>query len=187
MRRISLFREIVFVSLLSILVGFGGKAVRQSNVPFWGRPIPVKLISLPDANAGPLATHPDSLFVPADAPYHISLARAAGLFLQQEKLGVYFVDARSHELYTEGHIPGALNLPSENFDEDCDAMVQLLDKGRLIVIYCDNKECPLSLELAEILLGMEFRRIAVFEEGWDKWVESGYPTATGTEETEESD
>jgi 3-mercaptopyruvate sulfurtransferase SseA len=41
--------------------------------------------------------------------------------------------------------------------------------------------------LAEILLRLEFRRIAVFEEGWDKWVESGYPTATGTEETKESD
>ncbi len=182
MRRISLFREIVFVSLLSILVGFGGKAVRQNTIPFWGRPIPVKLINLPDANAGPKATHPDSMFVPTDAPYHISLARAAGLFLQREKLGVYFVDARSPELYGEGHIPGAMNLPCEHLDEDSDALVQLLDKEKLIVIYCDNHECQLSLDLAEILLEMEFRRIAVFEEGWDSWVESGYPVATGIEE-----
>ncbi len=182
MRRVSLFREIVFVSLLSILVGFGGKAVHQSNIPLWGRPIPVKLINLPDANAGPKATHPDSMFTPADAPYHISLARAAGLYLQREKLGVYFVDARSHELYAEGHIPGALSLPCEHFDEHFDVLVQLLDKEKLIVIYCDNHECQLSLDLAEVLLAMEFRRIAVFEEGWDQWVESGYPTATGIEE-----
>ena len=183
MRRVSLLKEIVFVSLLSILVGFGGRVVRQSNVPFWGRPIPVKLISLPDANAGPQATHPDSLFVPTDAPYHITLARAAGLYLQREKLGVYFVDARSHEVYMEGHIPGAVSLSYEHIDgDDCEKMLQILDKDKLLVIYCDNSECPLSLELAETLLGMEFRRIAVFEEGWDKWVEAGYPSATGTEE-----
>ena len=182
MRRVSLFREIVFVSLLTILVGLGGKAVRQSNVPLWGRPIPVKLISLPEANAGPQTTHPDSMFVPADAPYHIGLARAAGLYLQREKLDVSFVDARVPELFTEGHIPGALNLPYEHFVEDCDVLLQFLDKGKLIVIYCDNHECQLSLDLAEILLGLEFRRIAVFEEGWDTWVESGYPVATGIEE-----
>ena len=182
MRSISIFREIVFISLLSVLIGFGSKvAQNDKGIPFWGRPIPVMLISVPEANAGPLATHPDSVFTPADAPFHISLARAAGLYLQRETLNVCFVDARSHELYAEGHIPGAINLPAEHFDEDCDAMVQLLDKGRLIVIYCDNKDCPLSLELAEILLGMEFRRIAVFEEGWEKWVESGYPTIIGEE------
>ena len=183
MRRVSLFREIVFVSLLSVLVGFGSKAVHQGSIPFWGRPISVKMINVPDANAGPKATHPDSMFTPADAPYHISLARAAGLFLQKEKLDVHFLDARSHELYAEGHIPGALSLSFEHINgDDCEKMLQLLDKEKLIVIYCDNNECQLSLDLAEVLLGMEFRRIAVFEEGWDAWVESGYPVETEIEE-----
>lgn len=180
-KRISIRAEVVFIALLAILVGLGAKVVRKNGISFWGSPPMVKLLNLPEANAEPHVVHPDSLFVPSEIPYRVSLAHTASLYLQRDKLGVYFLDARSTDLYTEGHIAGALNLPYEHLQDYCDDFVPSLDKKKLIVIYCDNKECPLSLDLAEALLAVEFRRIAVFEGGWDEWVESGYPIATGEE------
>jgi rhodanese-related sulfurtransferase len=178
---ISIRGEIVFIALLAILVGLGAKVARKNGIPVWGSPPIVKLLDVPEANAEPGMVHPDSFFVPSEIAYGISLARTASLYLQREKLGVYFLDARSTELYEEGHIAGALNLPYEHLQDYCDDFVPSLDKEKLIIIYCDNKDCTLSLELAEALLAVEFRRIAVFEGGWDEWVESGYPVATGVE------
>ncbi|MFH1009718.1 MAG: rhodanese-like domain-containing protein [bacterium] len=179
--RLSIGGEIILISILAILVGLGGKVVRQKDIPVWGSPTRVKLIDLPEAAAEPLAENPDSLFAPSDAPYRILLARAAGLYLQREKLGICFLDARLPELYAQGHIAGALNFPREHYDEHRDQLLPLLDKERLIVIYCDSEECEVALELAETLLAEGFGRIAVFEGGWAEWEQSGYPTATGLE------
>ena len=180
-RRLSMGGEIVIIALLAILVGLGAMTVRKENIPLWGSPTRVKLIDLPEAAAEPRAENADSLFAPSDAPYRISLAQAAGLYLQREKLGICFLDARLPELYAQGHITGALNLPREHYDEYRDQMLPLLHKDKLIVIYCDSEECEVALELAEALLSEEFRRIAVFEGGWMEWEKSGYSTVTGSE------
>jgi len=180
-KRFSLGGEIVFISFLAILLGIGGKVVRKEKLPFWGSPTRAKLIDLAEAVAEPSASNPDSLFLPSEIAYRISLARAAGLYLQRQKLEICFLDARSPELYSQGHIAGALNLPREHLEEYRDKVVPYLEEGKLIVIYCDNEECPSAVELAEALLAEGFRRIAVFEGGWDEWAESGYPTTTGSE------
>jgi rhodanese-related sulfurtransferase len=180
-KRLSIGGEIVFISFLAILLGIGGKVVRKDTLPFWGNPPRPKLIDLPEAVAEPTAANPDSLFVPAETAYRITLARAAGLYLQRQKLGICFLDARSPELYSQGHIAGALNLPREHLEEYRDEVVPYLEEGKLIVIYCENGDCSSAIELAEALLAEGFRRIAVFEGGWDEWAESGYPTATGPE------
>lgn len=182
--RLSIKREVVFISLLAILVGLGAKAVRQKDIPFWGSPPIVRLLDLPKAIAEPSVVHPDSLFVPSEVPYRVSLMRTVLLHQQKQKLPIYFIDARSPDLYSEGHITGALNLPFEQLDEYHGEVVPSLDMQGLIVIYCDNEDCPLSLELAEALLAEGFRRIAVFEGGWDEWVDSGCPTATELESAE---
>ncbi len=180
-KRLSLGGEIVFISLLAILLGVGGKVVRKDTLPFWGSPSRPKLIDLPEAVAEPAAANPDSMFAPSEIAYRITLARAAGLYFQRQKLEICFLDARSPELYSEGHVAGALNLPREHLEEYRDKVVPHLEHDKLIVIYCDNEECPEATELAEALLAEGFRRIAVFEGGWDEWAESGYPTATGPE------
>jgi len=179
--RLSIGGEILLIALLAILVGLGGKVVRQKDIPFWGSPTRIKLIDLPVAAAAPSAENPDSLFVASDAPYRISLAQAAGLYLKREKLGICFLDARLPELYEQGHIAGSLNFPREHYDEHRDHVLPLLDKDGLIVLYCDSEECEVALELAETLLAEGFRRIAIFEGGWTEWEQSGYPTATGSE------
>jgi rhodanese-related sulfurtransferase len=180
-KRLSIGGEIVFISLLAILLGLGGKVVRKDNLPLWGSPTRAKLIDLPEAAAEPTAAKPDSLFAPSETAYRISIARAAGLYLQRKNLGIFFLDARLPELYAQGHVAGALNLPREQYDNYRDQIIPSLDKEKLIVVYCDSEECEVALELADVLLSEGFRRIAVFEGGWVEWETSGYPTATGAE------
>lgn len=180
-KKISIRTEVVFISLLAILLGLGGKGVRKGDIPLWGSQAQVKLIDLPEASAEPRLIHPDSLFVPSEVPYRVSLIRTVLLHQQRKKFGIYFLDSRSAELFSEGHIPGALNLPYEQLEEYYEKVVPDLEKEKLIVIYCDNEDCLLSAELADALLAEGFRRIAVFEGGWDEWVESGLETATSPE------
>jgi rhodanese-related sulfurtransferase len=182
--RIPMGGEIIVIAFLAIVVGFGAMAVRQENVPLWGSPTRIKLIDVPAAAAEPRPDNPDSLFAPSDAPYRISLARAAALYLQRKKLNVCFLDARLPELYAQGHITGALNLPREHYGEYRDQILPLLHKDKLIVIYCESEECDVALELAETLLNEGFQRIAVFEGGWEEWQNSGYPISTGSEPEE---
>ena len=50
------------------------------------------------------------------------------------KPDVQLIDVRDAELYSEGHIPGAMNieLSSENFVD----MIQTLDKENPVAVYC---------------------------------------------------
>ena len=55
--------------------------------------------------------------------------------IMDEKPGtVTVVDVRDPEEFTEGHIPGALNLPLKNFAADSG----VLDKKKKIVVYCNS-------------------------------------------------
>ena len=77
-----------------------------------------------------------------------------------------FVDARPADEYAQAHLPGAVSLPFETFDEK--SFIALpLDKP--LVIYCTGPECDDSL-----LLALEFRKlgledVSVFIGGMELW------------------
>jgi rhodanese-related sulfurtransferase len=47
--------------------------------------------------------------------------------------GAQLVEVLPAKLYSEGHIPGALNLPLKELDADT---AQVLDRSRAVVVYC---------------------------------------------------
>ena len=51
---------------------------------------------------------------------------------------ILLVDTRSPEAYRKSHIPGALNIPHRTMS---DATTAHIDKGALIVTYCDGIRC----------------------------------------------
>jgi rhodanese-related sulfurtransferase len=110
----------------------------------------------------------DSAFAPADKPYEIDLSTAVGLYMKRKKSNVHFVDARTPDLYTAGHISGAINVPIEELGK-YEATFRALPKEDLIVIYCDGGDCHLSHELAEWALQEGWNRLAVYKGGWDEW------------------
>jgi rhodanese-related sulfurtransferase len=93
--------------------------------------------------------------------------------LHEERTAV-FVDARSAKEFNEGHIPGALLLPPDDFDEAISSWTELIPRETLLITYC-GAGCDSSLDLAELLKEEGYSRIKVFFGGWDKWKGAGYP------------
>jgi Rhodanese-related sulfurtransferase len=50
--------------------------------------------------------------------------------------GAQLVDVLPREDYDEEHIAGALNLPLKELDRETSA--QLLDRGRPVIVYCND-------------------------------------------------
>ena len=92
-----------------------------------------------------------------------------------------FLDARSAEDYAEGHVPGALSLPTHEFDARFPEIAERVEGAQSIIVYCDGVECSDSIHVAERLVEYEFSDVSVFESGWRAWVESGAPISEGTQ------
>ncbi|MBL7110308.1 MAG: rhodanese-like domain-containing protein, partial [Candidatus Marinimicrobia bacterium] len=88
-----------------------------------------------------------------------------------------FIDSRDSIEFNDRHIKNAINISYE--DEYCSS-IEDLNKSEIFVIYCSGFECDLSLELAEYLVYDEdFKKILVFEEGLQGWLENEFPTENG--------
>ena len=94
--------------------------------------------------------------------------------LHKERTGV-FVDARSAEEFGEGHIPGALLLPLDDFDEAVASWPDLIPLETLLITYCAGAGCDSSWDVAELLMEEGYSRIKVFFGGWEQWKGAGYP------------
>jgi rhodanese-related sulfurtransferase len=61
---------------------------------------------------------------------------------------IVLVDARTHEAFAAGHIPGAVSLPANFTAEEIADFQQNYPKTTPIVVYCASVQCPLSRRLA---------------------------------------
>jgi rhodanese-related sulfurtransferase len=118
----------------------------------------------------------DSLVVPysydkADPPA-ITLTQAMTYFQTHNTI---FLDARLEEDYKAGHIPRALNLPLDEFDQYYPKVELFLSKDKNIIAYCDGTECEASLFLARILKDKGFKNLKIFFGGWTEWNKAGLP------------
>ena len=87
-----------------------------------------------------------------------------------------FVDARESEEFEIGHIPGAINIPYDYYDEYMD-VIDTLNYDDVFIIYCSGGECSLSLDLADIFFNNKtLNNVFVFEGGLPAWQDAGYPT-----------
>ena len=98
-----------------------------------------------------------------------------------EENKVVFLDARSSELYDQGHIRCALNIPWQGFDKYVDRVFETIPDNAWIVTYCDGEHCSLSEDLAKELVAMGYKNVNVLLNGWTRWVEAGFPVERGHE------
>ena len=101
----------------------------------------------------------------------ITLAEAKRAFDSNSAL---FIDSRSADDYAEGHIPGSLNLPWEDFEELKANLETQIQWDKEIITYCGGS-CDSSSELAEALCEYELTNVRVFLDGWPLWVNAQYP------------
>jgi rhodanese-related sulfurtransferase len=90
-----------------------------------------------------------------------------------------FLDARSSEIYEQGHILCALNLPWEGVEEYFDTVMTDIPQDSLIITYCDGESCSLSKDLALELFYRGYDKVRVLVNGWTLWKENQFPVTKG--------
>ena len=83
---------------------------------------------------------------------------------------VTVIDVRPPEEYVAGHVPGAVNIPLAELEQQ----MQLLDPNQEVVAYCRGPHCVLAFEAVAQLRrkGIKARRL---EDGYPEWKTAGLP------------
>jgi rhodanese-related sulfurtransferase len=90
-----------------------------------------------------------------------------------------FVDARDAAFYEEGHIPGAVSLPVQDFEMVFPRLQEQLLAAPRLITYCDGASCEMSVELTEKLLFAGFVQVEIFTGGMQQWKAAGLPVVFG--------
>lgn len=91
----------------------------------------------------------------------VELARA----LKERAENIAVIDVRAAEDYKKGHIPGALNLPHEQWNT-----TEGLRKDALNVLYCYSEVCHLAATAAVEFAGKGYS-VMEMDGGFDAWKE----------------
>lgn len=86
---------------------------------------------------------------------------------------VSVVDTLSRVSWLHRHLPGAVHLTTDHLPDRVGAA--LPDKDRLVVTYCSDRACTLSLRVAEALVGLGYTRVRRYRDGLHDWADSGLP------------
>jgi rhodanese-related sulfurtransferase len=86
-------------------------------------------------------------------------------------LDVLWIDARGEDAYNEGHIPDAIRLNEDNWDDGIFILMDAwLGNPRPIVVYCESESCGTSQRVAERLReALPGAEIYSLHGGWDAW------------------
>ena len=91
--------------------------------------------------------------------------------------GAVFIDARDASTFYEGHIKNSLNIPWESLsDDEIITLSEQILYDQIVITYCSGGDCTLSLDLADFMFDeLGYEKVLVFEGGYPKWLEKGYP------------
>jgi len=95
--------------------------------------------------------------------------------LYDEKIAI-FVDARTLQEYSIGHISEAISIPDREFlMGQIDPGKILPDKEAILITYCDGGECELAVDVAKGLSERGYNNVFILGEGYPGWEAAGYP------------
>ena len=134
------------------------------------RPAARALVWKPDLTTDLMKATPEEA-----AKHEINLARAVELY-QESADGssgtVFFLDARPHERYLEGHIPGALNAPAAEIMNHAEYIMNNIPAvdDVMVVVYCGGGDCRDSkAAFRELKEGLGYTNVVIYKAGWEEW------------------
>lgn len=84
---------------------------------------------------------------------------------------VLWVDARASDQFEREHIPNAMLLNEDNWDELLPQMLAAWSPEKQVVIYCSSQSCAASHEVARRLReDAGLKNIFVLHGGWEGWL-----------------
>jgi rhodanese-related sulfurtransferase len=117
-----------------------------------------------------LTTH--AFFEAGDTEIPVDQARA------RLDRGALFLDARGPLFYDFGHIPGALNLPEDRFEEAFQRLEPRLRQALDVIVYCSGFGCEASHLVSRKLKERGIPAV-ILTDGWPAWTEGGHPVKEG--------
>ena len=138
------------------------------------RPVAAALPTPPPPSA-------DAQFAPSSGELIRDLASEPALDAFRRKLP--FLDARRSADFEAGHVPGAWSVPIweavaaariTEFEARANPSPQ-----SPIVIYCAGGDCEDSRLLAKKLVGLGYRNLLIYRDGFPDWVKQGRPQEHG--------
>ena len=87
------------------------------------------------------------------------------------------LDARPEVFYRVGHIPSALSLPRDDFENGYRVMAPVLEPHRdqVLVVYCSGSDCRDSQLVGEALRRLGYAHVRLFRGGWGEWEGENLP------------
>jgi rhodanese-related sulfurtransferase len=116
------------------------------------------------------------LFHPDPPPWN-PMTIEEGEILLEDALNlenISWIDARSIEAFEMDHIPEAILLNEDHWEEHFDQFIQTWDGVSTLVVYCDSRTCAASKGVAERLKeSLGFDEVFVLKGGWETWQNRG--------------
>lgn len=124
--------------------------------------------------AGAVGTH---LLHPRAPAWHLSQEPLAddevsmAVIAERWEGDVFWIDARISSEFAREHVPGALSLNEQNFDQVLFDQIQVFqDLKKPVVIYCDSGKCDASRKVREqLVLRLPVENVFVLKGGWQAW------------------
>ena len=92
-----------------------------------------------------------------------------------------FVDSRKQDDYVKSHVKGGIFLPPDDVQERFVSVEPLLSQDSRIVLYCYGPECDMAEQVAEFLIQLGYKNLAIMSVGFPAWENAGYPVETATD------
>ena len=102
----------------------------------------------------------------------IALQETEDLYRQGKSV---FVDSRSRGEFSAGHVPGSLNIPLGESKQGIAGEALPYPQDQILVVYCEGGDCQTSVSLAKLIQARGFRDIRIFAGGWTEWSSAGLP------------
>jgi len=84
---------------------------------------------------------------------------------------VIWVDARPDDEFASDHVPGAISLNEDRWNELLPEFLAAWSPGKKVVVYCSSLSCNASREVARRLRKeAQLPDVFVLEGGWEAWL-----------------
>ena len=84
---------------------------------------------------------------------------------------VIWVDARPDADFGRDHVPGAISLNEDRWNELLPQFLAAWSPGKKVVVYCSAESCNAAREVAKRLRDeAQLKDVFVLQGGWEEWV-----------------
>ena len=84
-----------------------------------------------------------------------------------------FIDVRLKNWFDEGHIPGAVNIPFSQFNDN--NLAKVVSKDQEVVFYCYGMNCEYANTASDRALVWGYQKVYYFTKGYPAWLAAAYP------------